>query len=304
VLWFIPQAQGYEMLFYLTMWLCLYDFIFPIWYFQGIEQMKYITYLTLVSRLFFFCMIFLVIKSPDDYLLMPIINGIGALIAGVLSLFIIFTKHRILFKWQPLKVLKKYVIDSVPIFLSNVSIRFFVSTNKVVLGAFMGMAEVSYYDLGEKIVSIAKIPQTLFGQTLFPKINKDKNISFIKKAFKISIIFNFLLFIGVIVLSKYAVLFLGGEKMTPAIWIINILALSVPIIAMSNIFGVQLLIPFGKLKLFSQIIVSSGFVYLIQLLMIWIVWDINIYSVSIITVTTEVVVTATMFYFCKKHKLW
>jgi PST family polysaccharide transporter len=166
------------------------------------------------------------------------------------------------------------------------------------------MAEVSYYDLGEKITSLLKIPQGLLSQTLFPKINKDKDIHFVKKTFFVSVALNIILFIGIILFSKPIVMLLGGEQMLPAIWVVNILALSVPIIAMSNIFGIQLLVPFGYSKNFSQIIVASGIIYLIQLLIIWLVWSINIYSVSIISVTTELFVTTLMYYFCKRYKLW
>jgi PST family polysaccharide transporter len=195
-------------------------------------------------------------------------------------------------------------MDSLPIFLSNVSIKLYVSTNKVILGAFCSMSEVAYYDLGEKITSVLKIPQALLTQTVFPKINKEKDIKFVKKLFPFSLSINVFLFIVILFVSKPIVLILGGQKMFAAVWIVNILAMSVPIIAMSNIFGIQVLIPFGETKKFSRVIISSGFVYLVQLFLIWLFLGINIYSVSIITVTTEVFVTAYMFYFCKKYHLW
>jgi len=304
LLWFVPQAKGYEALFYLSMWMCLYDVLFPQWYFQGIERMKYITYITLVSRLIFLGLIFVFIHSPEDYLFMPIISGIGAVTAGLVSLYIVLAVHKIKLIRQPVSVLKYYLLDSVPIFVSNVSIKIYVSTNKVIIGAFLGMAEVAYYDLGEKITSLLKVPQALLSQTLFPKINKDKNIQFVKKAFKISVILNVILFAGTVLFSKIIVTLLGGEQMIPAIWVLNILVLSVPVIAMSNIFGIQLLIPFGYSKKFSQIIITSGLIYLLQLFIVWPIWGINIYSISVITVTTEFFVTGTMFFFCKKYKLW
>lgn len=303
-LWFIPQAKEFKMLFFLTMWICLYDLIFPVWYFQGLEKMKYITYITLVSRLFFVGMIFLLIESSSDYILIPVINGIGALVAGFISLFIIFNRHKIKFKFQNKERLLHFLKDSIPIFISNISIRLYVSSNKVIIGTFLGLSELAYYDLGEKLASLLKIPQSILGQTIFPKINRDKNISFVKKAFKVSVPFNILLALVVIIFSKQIVQLLAGQEMLPSIWVINILALSVPVIAMSNVFGIQLLIPFGKAKLFSKIVISSGVVYLVQLLLIWLIWNINIYSLSILTVTTEIIVTITMFYFCKKNKLW
>lgn len=304
MVFFIPYAKDFKMLFFLSMWICLYDLIFPVWYFQGIEKMRYIAYITLVSRLIFVSLIFFLVKSTSDYLLVPIINGIGALAAGVFSLIIIFNNHKIKFQLQTKQKLLHVFKDSIPIFISNVSIRLYLSSNKVIIGSFLGMSELSYYDLGEKIISAMKIPQSILGQTLFPKINNDKNIIFVKKVFRFSILFNIMFTLFVIMFSKQIVLFIGGEQLLPSIMVVNILALSVPIIAMSNVFGVQLLIPFGKTKLFSQIIVSSGLIYLIQLFLIWLVWSVNIYSLSIISLTTEIIVTATMFYFCKKNNLW
>lgn len=301
---FLPQASSNHLLFYLTLWVCLYEFIFPVWYFQGIERMKYITYLTLLSRMFFLSMIFVFIKNENDYLLMPIINGIGAIVAGLISLYIIFYKHQIKFKWQPTRILFRYIKNSTPIFLSNLSIRLYVSTNKVIIGMFLSMGEVAYYDLAEKIVSILKLPQTIISQTLFPKISKDRNINFIKKAFKYSIILNIVILIITLILSDYFISFLGGSELGPAVVILNILIISVPIIAMSNIFGVQILIPFGKVKFYSFIVILSGFIYLFELLLIWLFWDINLYSLSLVSVLTELFVTIIMFYYCKKFQLW
>lgn len=301
---FIPKAKGYEALFLLTISSCLNDVLFPVWYFQGIERMKYITLITLLSRLTFLALIFILIKSPSDYLFVPIIYGIGYLIAGLTALFIIFFKHNIRFNLQPFRTLKYYFTASIPIFISNVSISLYVSTNKVITGAFLGMTEVAYYDLAEKLTTVLKIPQTILSQSLFPKISKEKNISFVKQIYRLSMTLNIILFLVVLFFSKYIILLLGGEQMLPSRLIVNILALTVPIIAMSNIFGIQLLIPFGYNKSFSGVILSSGLVYLLQLIILYLTLDFSIVSISIITLNTEIFVTSYMFYKCKKLHLW
>ena len=94
---YVPVGQNNQWLFILCMWVCLYDILFPIWYFQGIEKMQYITVITLINRLVFLIFIFILIKAPDDYLFVPIINGGGALLSGITSLYIIFGKHKIKF---------------------------------------------------------------------------------------------------------------------------------------------------------------------------------------------------------------
>ncbi|MES2397287.1 MAG: oligosaccharide flippase family protein [Bacteroidota bacterium] len=304
LMYILPQAHGVKILFYLSMYLCLYEWIFPVWYFQGIEKMKYITFITLISRLIFLALIFLLIQSSEDYLFLPIINGIGAIIAGILSLYIVFFKHKIQFHFQSVRILFKYFKGSTPIFISNVSIGLYVSTNKVLIGTFLGMGEVAYYDLAEKVVSILKIPQVILGQVLFPKISKDQNIVFVKKIFKTSIIVNSLLFICTIFFSKPIVLFLGGDEMLPVIPVLVILGITVPIIGVSNIFGVQLLIPFGFYKDFTRVILLSGVFYCLQVLLLWLSFGFTLYSISIVTVVTEIFVTAYMFYLCKKNRLW
>ncbi len=304
LIYIIPQAKDHRALFLLTMWMCLYDVIFPIWYFQGIERMKYITYLTLISRITFIGLIFVFIHSPKDYLFIPIINGIGALLAGIASLYIVFVNHSLQFKFQPYLILKNSFKDSIPIFLSNVSIRLYVSTNKVIVGAFLGMAEVSYYDLAEKVTTALKIPHGILGQALFPKISKEKNLEFVNRIFKLTMILNTVLFITIITSSKFIVELLGGQQMLDAVTVLNILLITIPVVGMSNIFGIQLLIPFGYKKTFSKVIISSGIVYLTQALLIWGTIGFSIINVSIITVTTEIFVASYMFYYCRKYKLW
>lgn len=304
LIWFMPQTHGYKVLFLLSLWACLYDVIFPTWYFQGIEKMKYITYISLTCRLIFLGLMFVFIHSSEDYLMVPILYGIGALVAGSCALILIFRKHHIRFVWQPYHTLKYYFKDSIPIFVSNVSISLYVSTNKVITGAFLGMTEVAYYDLAEKLTSVLRIPQSLLSQSLFPKISKEKNIGFIKRVFKISVGLNVILFGLIILFSHYFILLLGGEQMLPAKIVVNIMAIAVPIVAMSNIFGIQLLIPFGYNKSFSRVILSSGLVYLLLIALLWITVGFSIINISAVTIVTEIFVTSYMFYYCKKYRLW
>ena len=299
----VPQARDYKALFFLTMWMCLYDVIFPIWYFQGIEQMKYITYITLITRLTFLALIFVLIHSPGDYLFVPAISGVGALLAGAVSLYVIFAKHGVRFKIQPFSRLKFYFKDSVPVFVSNVSIRLYVSTNKVIVGAFLGMGEVAYYDLAEKITTVLKIPQSILSQSIFPKISKEKNIGFVKRIFVYSVGFNVVLAVFAIVFSKDIILLLGGSEMLPAWWVINILLLSLPVIAASNIFAIQLLIPFNREKTVLKVVVSSLLFYLVCIAILFVSNNLSIISLSIVTVIVELWVTIFSFLACKKYRI-
>ena len=299
-----PMIYNYKVLFMLTMWMCIYEILFPTWYFQGIEQMKYITYITLFGRIVFLCLVFILINKSDDYLFIPIINAIVSLTVGFISLFIIFYKHKIKFVFQPIHILNYYFKESIPIFVSNVSTSLYVNMGKVLVGTYIGMKEVAYYDLAEKITNLFKMPHAILSQSVFPQINRDKNISFVRKLSKIYFILTLCFITFVLLFSEYFVSFLGGELMMPSVGILNIFILTVPIVAMSNIFGVLTLIPFGYSKAFTKVIMMSFLVYLFQIFLLFFLGMVSVYSISIILVITEIFVTCRMYFYCKKYNLW
>ncbi|MFV0530118.1 MAG: oligosaccharide flippase family protein [Flavobacteriales bacterium] len=301
----VPSLKENKVLFLLTLWMCLYDIFFPIWYFQGIEQMKYITFISLVMKSFFLISVFLFIKSPADYLLVPIINIVGTILSGLVAFYIIIFKHKVKIYRPKLADIKSELKSSTPIFLSNVSIQIYVATNKVIVGFFIGMESVTYYDLSEKILTFLRTPQTVLSQAIFPKVSKEKNIKFVKNIFKISVIGNVLLILIAFIFSSFIVQFLlNGEVHKDAVLLLKILLVTIPIIGMSNVFGIQTLIPFGYNKLFSKAVLLSGLFYLILVLIVWGMYNFTIFNVAYITVATEMFVTVYMFYLCKKYKLW
>lgn len=304
ILILLNQTNENKELYLLSLWLCVNEIFIPTFYFQGMEKMKYISIISLIVRCMSVASIFIFIHSRNDFLYVPFINLCGAILSGVVAMYIIFFSHNLKFCVPKFDILKCYFKESIPVFLSNVSIQIYVSTNKVLIGFFLGMTEVSYYDFGEKILNILRIPQGILSQTVFPKISFDKDISFVKKIFNYSLGFNFLLFVGLFVFSEFVIKVLGGEQMLPAKWVVIVLGLTLPIVAASNVFGMLVLIPFGYNKLFSKIIVSSSLVFIFQLIVLWGFNLLTIYSLCIITVITEIFVSFEMYYYCKKNNLW
>ena len=293
----IPKAHGYEALFILSTWACLYEVIFPVWYFQGIEQMKYITYTSLISRIIFLGLIVVYIHRPEDYLRVPIFYGIGAFIAGSIALYLVFKKHHVEFYWQPRTILKRYFVDSLPIFMSNLAISLFISSNKVLIGTFVGMKEVSYYDLAEKITNFIKIPQSILSQALFPSLSKKFNLKPILKLFKITLGIFISVTLILIIYSKSLVLLLGGVKLLPAIIVLRILVCSVPFVVISNFLGIQILLPLGMNKSYTSSILTGSAIYFISVSFLWMVGKITLLSLPTLTLSIEFMIAGLMFYF-------
>ena len=63
-------------LYYLTFGIVIGTALFPTWFFQGMEKMKYITVLTVIAKLIFTVFIFIFVTKEEDFIYVPLINSL------------------------------------------------------------------------------------------------------------------------------------------------------------------------------------------------------------------------------------
>ena len=184
-------AEHWE-IYLLTFGSVLGQVLFPIWVFQGMEKMKYITYLNIVSKLIFTIAIFVFVQQQSDVYLVPLFFSLGSIIAGLLSLYLIKQDFNIKFQLQKQETLKFYLIDGWHVFLSRFYVSLYTTTNVLLLGLFTNNLAVGYYSIVERIVlAIGGMFQPL-NQTIYPylvKKQKECFTTFVQFLKKISIIF-------------------------------------------------------------------------------------------------------------------
>ena len=52
-----------------------------VWFFQGIEKMKFVTLINVLAKVIFTVLVFIFIKSESDYLKVPIFNSLGFIVS-------------------------------------------------------------------------------------------------------------------------------------------------------------------------------------------------------------------------------
>ena len=302
VLYFLPQAKGYEILFYLTMYMCLYEWLFPVWYFQGIEKMKYITLINLISRGIFLALVFIVVKEQSDYLLVPLVNGIGALIAGGVALWVVFGKEKMRYKGQPLKETLKYLKEGWIIFLG----RFFVTvkdkTSIIVIGGVLTMQDVAYFDFATKINSVFMMPINMINQVIYPKVSREKDMFFVENIMWKVVFVLLPLVAGAYLLAPIIIEKVGGGHMIEATDILRIIILSIPIYIISIFTGQTCLFVFDKYKIHMRGMLFTSIFYLFLLGNLYFI-DVSIIVLGMITVSTYLFEMSYRLYWVKRLNL-
>ena len=70
------------------------NIMFPEWFFQACEKMKYTSIINIIIKALFTTAVFIFIKDGKDYILQPLLNSVSYLICGTVALYII------VFRWE------------------------------------------------------------------------------------------------------------------------------------------------------------------------------------------------------------
>ena len=299
----IPQAQEHKVLFYLTMWMCLYEFIFPIWYFQGVEKMQYITVINVVLRTTFVLLIFTFVRKETDYLLVPIFNGIGAILAGVVSYFILLKVYKIKIIIPRLPIIITHTTNAAKLLITSVTGIIKDKSNTVIIGFSLGMEEVAYYDLADKIVSLLSNIFYTIGNVVFPNYARNKNKSLAKKILKYSFIVSVIIYIAVGISLPSLIRLIISDNMIEAAKIFLVLGPLVIFRNLSYFTGAVILIGEGFIKEIVINMIYSTIVYLALISFFYFVDQLNVYTIAGSLVASVIFEFANRWYYCIKHSL-
>jgi len=256
----------YQEVYLLTFGNIVGQVLFPIWFFQGMEQMKYITYLNLISKSIFTLAIFIFVGQAEDLYLVPLFVAIGSSVAAILALGIIYYNFNISFKFQSKERLTYYLKEGWHIFLSRLYVSIYTKTNTILLGMFTNNLTVGYYAIAEKIVLAIGGLFDPVNQALYPYLvrrYKENSEIFLQLIKKISFIFVGIAFM-MLSISEYfkdeIVLLIRGEENTVIVFLLSIYLFRLSIFPFGGLFS-NVLIIMNRKKEFMKIMNYTVILY-------------------------------------------
>lgn len=300
---FVEKFRSDWLVYYFTFLSVIGNVFIFTWFYQGMERMKFITILNIVTKMASTLLIFCFIKQASDYYLVPLFNSLGAILAGVISLFFVKKVFYIKF-YIPTKddIINTFKYSS-QFFLTKVAIALYRQTNAFVLGVVITTTAVAYYVSADRIFWAVFALYSTFIGALFPYMSKNKDIVFFKKLLKYLIIFAVSFGLFLIVTAKYLIIIFFSEKMLPSVNILRIFAISFPLYVFVDTFGFPLLGAFGYVKETNSGYVIGGIYNFCGLLLLYLLNHITIYSVAILVSSTYLIIFLHRIYYIHKYKL-
>ncbi len=304
VIFSFEKFRNDYLIYYFTFLTVIGNVLLSSWFFQGMEKMKFITIFNVLTRTISLCCIFLFVKNQSDYILVPLFNSLGLLVAGIVSFIIILKKFNVKFYIPVLQNCVEKFKASCEYFLSSISIGLYQSTNAFFLGLCVSTTMVAYYVSAQKIYLAIYFMYYPFYNAFFPYMSKNKDIKFFKKVFKILIIFSLGLAAFLLLFAKPIITIFYGEQMLESYKILKIFAIIVPFHILADIMSFPLLGAFGYTKETNQCWILAGIFHIISISLLYLFNHLNIYSVSILFATTYILMFLHRIYYVHKYKLF
>lgn len=296
----IPKLKEHSLLYYTHFGMVIGSFIQPIWLFQGLEKMKYVTIIDVGIKSVFTLSIFIFIKGPEDFLRVPLIYSLGSLTSGFLALILAYKKFNLNISIPRFSIIRNYLIDGWHIFISNIGVNLYTNGTIFILGFVTNNSTVGYFAATEKIIRAVRKLYAPIGQALFPsignriKINKRQGIKFIIKS---GFLIGFIMMITSSLLfffAKEIITIILGDQYSQSITLLRIMAIIPLTYSINNIIGVQLLINLGYGKIYGTIVSIISIIGLI--LAYYLIKSIGIEGAAWNLVLVEIISLFTMIF--------
>lgn len=251
------------------------DILNPTWLYQGMEKMRFMTIINLISKTIFTLLIFIFIRNASDYPYITLLNSIGYIVAGGISLLIGYRVFNLHFIFPKTKHVKTQFKEGWYMFLSTISMNLYRNSNIFILGFFLTPVLVGIYSGAEKVIKAYQAIISPVSNALFPSVSRTFNGQ--NKMQQWHKIKKFSIFIGcgLIILTGFAYFtapiankILLDDLEAEVVQLIRIMTPVIFFGGLNYILGIVGLINAGAKKRFFHCVMISGIFSIILLILL------------------------------------
>lgn len=197
-------GEGERLTYMLYLLAAVLNSLLPDFLYRGLEQMAAITARAVGIKIFATVMIFVFLRQPGDYYMVPLFNVIGNAGALVLVYWHLFTRVKVRFCPVAAGAVWAEVKESSQFFLSKAATAVNSNLNGVLLKSVAGDWATGLYTNADKVINMARAGMSPIADSLYPHMMKHRNFQIVKKA---------MLFVYPVILAGCAVVFIFAEPL-------------------------------------------------------------------------------------------
>lgn len=252
----VPQIQVNIPLFLILSLTIFFTAIGCEWFYQGIEDFKYITIRGLIIKTISVVLLFIFVKSKTDLLYYGCYTVFGVLGGNIFNFFRLRKYiHRENIIFSELHI-KRHIKPVLKVFSFSVVTSIYLQLNTVLLGFLKNALAVGYFAAATKVMQMLLTMSVCLGSVMMPRashlIAENKEDEFnrlIQKSYDFTLAIALPMTIGLIFCAPSLITALCGVKFEHSILPSQIIAPIILMVAISNIFGIQVLFPKGKINI-------------------------------------------------------
>ena len=249
----VPQIQVNIPLFLILSLTISFTAIGCEWFYQGIEDFKYITIRGLIIKTVSVVLLFIFVKSKTDLLYYGCYTVFGVLGGNIFNFFRLRKYiHRENIIFSELHI-KRHIKPVLKVFSFSVVTSIYLQLNTVLLGFLKNALAVGYFAAATKVMQMLLMMSSCLGSVMMPRAshliaeNKENEFNrLIQKSYDFTLAVALPMTIGLIFCAPSLIMALCGVKFEHSILPSQIIAPIILMVAISNVFGIQVLFPKGK----------------------------------------------------------
>lgn len=300
----IPNYREYNYVFYLMMGIPIANCFFPIWYFQGVEKMGYMTLTTTLAKILSFVPMFILVRSENDVSLVAIFYSLGYILSSIVSIVLLRIRFKVRFVRTTIKEIWISLNNSAPFFLSRISASLYSLGNTLVLSATCGTQMAGFYDVAQKLIEAFNGLIAPITQALYPYMIKTKNVLIFKKFLYGGALIGFIAFIVCMIGGDFILKLLFGDVGDYTIDAFKVLSFCLLFIIPNYLMGYPFLAAMGHVKYTNYTVILAGFYYIITMFILMVGNMVTIINVATIYVSCQLIVLLARLYGINIYKLF
>lgn len=297
------EFSSYKNLLLLFMFCGIGEVLFPIWFFQGVENLKPATIIVFFSRLFLLISTILFVKATTHVEVYVFLLVISSILMGLLGFWYVFKYYNIKLIKVSFESIKNYFKESLPFFLGRFLSLVFNFGTIFFIGKFCEFEQVAGFDISLKIIMLAVIPFEMLQQAVFPTISRTKDKKLLRKLILTAVILGTILGAIIFLMSEKLLYLLGGETIILFSSTLKLLSLLSPFVALTFILGTCSLVAFGYYREYNFSLIFTSIIYILILFSLYYLHQITFLNLIYLRVFGDVLMVVIRLYFSVKKRV-